>query len=34
VVEDAYEKAQTDAKVLLELGKKDPIAANLVAKKF
>lgn len=34
VVEDAYEKAQKDARVLLELGKKDPIAAELVAKKF
>lgn len=34
VVEDAYEKAQTDARVLLELGKKDPIAAEMVAKKF
>lgn len=34
VVELAYEKAQTDARVLLELGKKDPIAADMVAKKF
>lgn len=34
VVEESYEKAQSDVNVLLELGKKDPLAAEAVAKKF